>query len=86
MIEIADSTSVPREDTRGERGRSAARGVEHTSRRSDSRTVRRELTARDREDGADEVGERRRALESSEYAAATRGASRGMEDSSVWWC
>jgi hypothetical protein len=36
MIETADSTSVPREDTHGERGRSAARDVEHASRRSGS--------------------------------------------------
>jgi hypothetical protein len=74
MIKTADSTPVPKEDTRGERGRSAARGMEHTSGRSSSRTARREFTARDREDSADEVGERRRALESSEYARGNQGS------------
>jgi hypothetical protein len=74
MIETAESTSVPREDTRGERGRSAARGVEHASRRGGSRTARRELAVRDGEDSADEDGERRRALESSEYARGNQGS------------
>jgi len=75
MIEAVDSTTAPRENTRREWGRSATRDVEHTSRRGGSRTARRELAVRDREDSADEDGERRRALESSEYALG-----------SVWWC
>jgi hypothetical protein len=74
MIETADSTSVPREDTRGERGRSATKGVEHGSRRGGSRMARRELAVRDGEDSADEEGERRRALESSEYARGNQGS------------
>ncbi len=59
MIETADPTAVPRGNAHGERGRSAARSVERTSRRSGSRTARRELTVQDGEDSADEVGERR---------------------------
>ncbi len=66
MIETAESTLLPREDTRGERGRSPARGVEHASRRAGSRRTRRELAMRDGEDSTDEDGERRRALEASE--------------------
>jgi hypothetical protein len=74
MIETADPTAVPRENAHGERGRSAARSVERTSRRSGSRTARREFVMQDREDSADEVGERRRALESSEYALGNQGS------------
>ncbi len=74
MIEAADSATAPREDTCRERGRSPTRGVEHTSRRSGSRMARRELAVRDGEDSADEVGERRRALESSEYAHVNQGS------------
>ncbi len=43
MIETADSTAVLRENTRGERGRSATRGVEHMSRRDGSRMTRESL-------------------------------------------
>jgi hypothetical protein len=74
MIETADSTTVLREDTRRERGRSPTRNVEHTSRRGDGRPARRELTVRDREDSADEIGERRRALEASEYTRGNQGS------------
>jgi hypothetical protein len=74
MIETADSTAAPRENTCGERGRSATRGVEHTSRRDGSRLARRELAVRDWEDSAEEDGERRRALESSEYAHGNQGS------------
>ncbi len=59
MIEAAGSARVPREDTRRERGRSPTRGVERASRRSGSRTASRGFAMRDREDSADEVGERR---------------------------
>jgi hypothetical protein len=74
MIETLDPTAVPRENTRRERGRSATRNVERTSRRSGSRTALRELTVQDGEDSAYEVGERRRALESSEYARGNQGS------------
>jgi hypothetical protein len=74
MTETADPTALPRENAHGERGRSVTRGVECTSRRSGSRTVRRELTVQDGEDSVDEVCERRRALESSEYARGNQGS------------
>jgi hypothetical protein len=74
MIETADPTAVPEENTRGERGRSATRGVEHASRRDGSRMTRREPAVRDEEDSADEAGERRRALESREYAHGNQGS------------
>ncbi len=86
MIETADSTAVSTENTRGERGRSANRGVEHTSRRGGSRMARRELAMRDGEDSADEDGDMRRALESSEYAHGNQGSLERCGDSSVWWC
>jgi hypothetical protein len=86
MIETADSTAVPRENTCGERGRSATRGVEHTSRRGGSRMARRELAVRDGEDSADEEGERRRAMESREYAHGNLGSLERCGDSSVWRC
>jgi hypothetical protein len=73
MIETADPPVVLRGNAHGERGRSAARSMERTS-RSGSRTACRELTVQDGENGADEVGERRRALESSEYARGNQGS------------
>jgi hypothetical protein len=74
MIETADSTAVPRENTRRERGRSATRGLERASRRGGSRMAHREPAVRDGEDIADEDGERRRALEASEYAHGNQGS------------
>jgi hypothetical protein len=74
MIEAADPTAAPEENTRGERGRSAARGAEYASRRDNSRTEPREPAVRDEKDSADEDGERRRALESSEYARGNQGS------------
>ncbi len=74
MIKTADPTAAPEENTRGERGRSATRGVEHASRRDGSRATRRRSAVRDEEDNADEDGERRRALESSEYAHSNQGS------------
>jgi hypothetical protein len=74
MIETADPTAVPEENTRGERGRSATRGAEHASRRDGSRVTRREPAMRDEGDSADEDGEWRRALENSEYAHGNQGS------------
>ncbi len=62
-IKTADPTAAPEDNTRGERGRSATRGVEHASRRDVSRATRPESAAQREEDS-----ERRRALENSEYA------------------
>jgi hypothetical protein len=74
MIEAADLTAAPEENTRGERGRPATRGVGYASWRDGSRAARREPAVRDEEDSADEEGERRRALESSEYARGNQGS------------
>jgi hypothetical protein len=73
-IGTMDPTAAPEGNTRGERGRLATRGVEHTTRRDVSRSARRKPAARDEEDSADEDGERRRALESSEYARGNQGS------------
>jgi hypothetical protein len=74
MIETADPTAAPEENTRGERGRSATRGVEHASRKDGSRATRRESAVRNEEDSADEDGKRHRALEDSEYAHGNQGS------------
>jgi hypothetical protein len=74
MIETAYPTAVPEENTRGERGKSATRGMEHAPRREGSRMTRREPAVQDEEDSANEDGERRRALESSEYAHSNQGS------------
>ncbi len=50
------------------------RGVEHMSRRDGSRMTRREPAVQDGEDSADEDGETRRALKSSEYAHGNQGS------------
>ncbi len=73
-IETADPTAAPKENTRGEGGRSATRGVEHASRRDGSRVTRREPAVRDEEDSANEDSERCRALENSEYAYGNQGS------------
>ncbi len=77
-IETADPTTTPEENTRRERGRPAARGVGYMSRRDGSRAAHREPAVRDEEDSADEDGERRRALESSEYAHGKPGEPRSV--------
>ncbi len=62
MIETTDPTAIPRRSARGDRSRSAARSVERAPRRGSSWT------------GRDEVGERRRAVESSEYIRGNQGS------------
>jgi hypothetical protein len=74
MIKTWDPTAAPEENNRGERGRSATGGVEHASRRDGSRATRQESVVRDEEDNADEDGERRWVLESSEYAHGNQGS------------
>ncbi len=73
-IGTADPTAAPEENTCGERGISATKGVAHASKRDGSRATRREPAVRDEEDSADEDGERRQALESSEYAHGNQGS------------
>jgi hypothetical protein len=86
MIGMTDPAVIPRRSARRDRSRSAARSMERTPRRDSSWTGRQDPAMQEGEYGADEIGERRRALESSEYAPATRGASRDMAASSVWCC
>jgi hypothetical protein len=74
MIGMADPAEIPRRSARGDRSRSATRSVECTPRRNSDRTGRQEPARQDGEDGADEIGERRRALESSEYARGSQGS------------
>jgi hypothetical protein len=74
MIETTDPTAIPRRSARRDRSRSAARSMERAPKRASSWTERQELAMQDGEDGADEVGERRRALESSEYIRGNQGS------------
>jgi hypothetical protein len=74
MIGTADPTAVPRRSAHRDRSRSAAGSMECTPGRNSSWTRRQELVMQDREDGADEIGEKRRALESSEYTRGNQGS------------
>jgi hypothetical protein len=74
MIGVADLTVIPRRSVRGDRSRSVVRGVECAPRKDSGWTGRQEPARQDGEDGADEIGERRRALESSEYARGSQGS------------
>jgi hypothetical protein len=74
MIETADPTVIPRRSARREQSRSAARSVERAPKGDSSWTELQELAMQDEEDSADEIGERRRALESSEYARSDQGS------------
>jgi hypothetical protein len=74
MIGTADPTAIPRRSAHRERSRSAAWSRERAPRRSSSWTTRQELAMQDGEDSADEIGEKRRALESSEYIRGNQGS------------
>jgi hypothetical protein len=74
MIEAAEPAAILRRSAHRDRGRTAARSMERAPRRSSSWTTRQELAMQDREDSADEIGEKRRALESSEYARGNQGS------------
>jgi hypothetical protein len=65
-IGMADPAGVPRRSAREDRSRLATRSVECTPRRNSDWTGHQEPARQDDEDDADEVGERRRALDSSE--------------------
>jgi hypothetical protein len=68
MIGVTDPTVIPRRSVRRDRSRSVVRCVECAPRKDSGWTGRQEPARQDGEDSADEIGERRRALESSEYA------------------
>jgi hypothetical protein len=74
MIETADTSAIPRRSARRDRSRSAARSVERVPRRDSGWTGRQEPAMQDGEDSADEIGEKRRALESSEYIHGNQGS------------
>ncbi len=67
MIGMADLAVIPRRSACRDRSRSAPR-------RDGSWTGRQEPARQDGEEGADEIGERRRALESSEYVRGNQGS------------
>ncbi len=74
MIGMADPAGIPRRNARGNRSRSATRSVGCTPGRNSDWTRRQEPARQDGEDDADEVSERRRALDSSEYARSDQGS------------
>jgi hypothetical protein len=74
MIGATDPTAIPRRNVRRDRSRSVVRSVECAPRKDSGWTGRQEPARQDGEDGADEIGERRRALESSEYARGSQGS------------
>ncbi len=74
MIGTADPTAIPRRSARRERSRSAARSRERAPRRSSSWTTRQELAMQDGEDSAEEIGDKRRALEGSKYIRGNQGS------------
>jgi hypothetical protein len=74
MIGMTDPTAIPRRSVRRDRSRSAAGSMECAPKRDSGWTGRQEPAMRDRDDGTDEIGERRRALESSEYAHSDQGS------------
>jgi hypothetical protein len=74
MIGMTDPTVIPRRSARRDRSRSPTRSMEFAPRRDSGWTGRQEPAMQDGEDGADEIGKRRRALESSEYARGNQGS------------
>ncbi len=74
MIGTANPTAVPRRSAHRDRSRSAARSRERAPGRSSSWTTRQELAMQDGEDSSNEIGEKRRALESIEYIRGNQGS------------
>ncbi len=74
MIGMTDPTVIPRRSARRDRSRSATRGMECAPRRDSGWTGRQEPAMQEGKDSADEIGERRRALESSEYIRGNQGS------------
>jgi hypothetical protein len=74
MIGMADPAGIPRRSAHRDRSRSAARSMERAPRRDSGWTGRQEPAMQEGEDGAEEIGERRRALEGSEYARSNQGS------------
>ncbi len=85
-IGMVDPAGAPKRSAREDRSRSATRSVECTPRRNSGWMGRQEPARQGDGDDADEVGERRRTLDSSEYARSNQGGRRGTADSSAWCC
>jgi hypothetical protein len=87
MIGMTDPTVILRRNARRDLSRSVTRSMGCAPRRDSGWTGRQEPAMQDGEDGTDEIGEKRRALESSEYIRGNQGrAWRDIVDSSVWCC
>jgi hypothetical protein len=74
MIGVVDPVGISRRSAREDRSRSATGNAECTPRRNSNWTGRQEPARQGREDGIGMIGERRRALESSEYVRGGQGS------------
>jgi hypothetical protein len=74
MIGVAGPTVIPRRSVSRGRSRSVVRSMECAPKMDRGWTGCQEPARQDGEDGAEEIGERRRALESSEYARGSQGS------------
>jgi hypothetical protein len=74
MVGVTDPAVILRRSVRRDRSRSAVRSVKCAPREDSGRTGRQEPAGQEREDGIGMVGERRRALESSESARGDQGS------------
>jgi hypothetical protein len=74
MIGVVDPVGIPRRSARKDRSGSATRSAECTPRRNSDWTGRQEPVRQEKEDNIGMIGERRRALESSEYAHGGQGS------------
>jgi hypothetical protein len=86
MIGMTDPAVIPRRSARRDRSRSAARSMERAPRRDSGWTGRQEPAMQEGEDGTEEIGERRRALESGEYARGNQGSLERYGGLQVWFC
>ncbi len=73
-IGVEDPAGIPRRSAREDRSRSATGSVDATPGRNSDWTGRQEPARQGREDDIGMIGERRRALESSEYVHRDRGS------------
>ncbi len=74
MIGVADLAVIPRKSVRRDWSRPVVGSVECAPGKDSGWTGRQEPARQDGEDDAEEIGERRRALESSEYARGSQGS------------
>jgi hypothetical protein len=86
MIGVTDPTVIPRRSASRDRSRSVARSVECAPRKDSGWTGRQEPARQGGEDGTEKIGERRRALESSEYARGGQGSPERYGGLRAWCC